>query len=132
MSLYLPLPIRGWRAALVLAAVVLFNSGDASAACGDYITYANTPKSEHAEPTTTKAHTTSPTKPPCEGPNCSGVPLREFPSPPPAPVTNQTKEQVRVFVPHEDDVTCYTFERDPSFPRPIDRADSIFHPPRLG
>ena len=128
--------IRGWRAALLLAAVALSTPGTASAGCGDYISYPNSHPDAHAAPMAPAADdpTPTPAKAPCNGPTCSGAPVREFPPVPPAPVTNPTKDQARhpglTDPPGEEPGSA--FDRDLNSPRPVRRANSIFHPPRLG
>ncbi|MBP3956157.1 hypothetical protein J8F10_12775 [Gemmata sp. G18] len=70
---------------------------------------------------------------PCQGPNCSGKPLRDsMPVPPVPTVPVPVKDQVlRVAAPggeEQGQLLAY----DSTSPRPILRASSIFHPPRLG
>jgi hypothetical protein len=125
--------IRGWRAAVLLAAVALGSPGTASAACGDYITYPDSHKNGHAAPMTASEDDASPTQSPCEGRDCGGK-NREFPPAPSAPVSSPTKEQARSFTPSDatGDGSGTRFARDFDSPRPVRRATSIFHPPRLG
>jgi hypothetical protein len=136
MTVPFPPLIRGWRAALLLAAVALSTPGTASAGCGDYITYPNSRPDAHSAPMSpaTDDATPAPAKTPCQGPNCSGAPVREFPPVPPAPVTNPTKQQARHLgvtdLPNLEPGSA--FARDLTSPRPIRRATSVFHPPRLG
>jgi hypothetical protein len=158
MSISLPHAIRGWRAVLLLVVVALSPPGKASAGCGDYISYPNSHATDHGKPVAATDDGTTPAKSPClgpncshaplsrfsghelpakapcQGPNCSGGPVREVPPAPPTPVTNPTKEQARPFRLHDEDgaSSCDKFDRDLNSPRPIHRAYSIFHPPRLG
>jgi hypothetical protein len=124
---------RGWRAALLLAAVALCSPGTASAACGDYITYADSHRSGHAMPMADADGDAAPAKSPCDGRDCSGK-HREFPPAPSAPGTSPPKEQARPFAPSDSaaDGSGARFTRDFDSPRPVRRATSIFHPPRLG
>ena len=137
MSFTLPQLFRGWRAALLIAAAALCSPEKASAGCGDYITYgkSGSPGHGHQSMANDPATPTTPAKTPCQGPNCSGGPVREFPPIPPAPVSTPTKESARPF-PTVADADAHDaalqYDRDSPFPRPIDRSDSIFHPPRVG
>jgi hypothetical protein len=136
----LPSLLRGWRAALLLAACA--TPGRASAGCGDYVTVLNAPNdpaaaSHHAmlaPDGTTGGTTGSPAKPPCHGPNCSESPARDVPPvPPPAPVSAPVKELThRLVAPSGADDPRGSFDRDPSSPRPVRNPSSVFHPPRIG
>ncbi|HSQ54576.1 MAG TPA: hypothetical protein VLM40_02440 [Gemmata sp.] len=130
MSIAFPPLVRGWRAAVLLAAVALCTPEKAFAGCGDYITYPG----DHQPTTANHPDTSIPPKPPCHGPNCHGNTPHEFPPAPPAPVTSPVKEDARLIglVETPGDSDHSHFDRDSDSARPIDRAFSIFHPPRIG
>jgi hypothetical protein len=125
---------RGWRAALLLAAGVCLSPQRAAAECGDYVHILNAPaaSTQHATPGTPE--TPAPAAPPCQGPNCSGAPVRH--APPPGPVTPagpQAKEVVQSLDPvAATDGPRSTFDRGFTSARPVHRPSSVFHPPRLG
>jgi hypothetical protein len=140
--------LRGWRAALLLVAVVCASSGRASAGCGDYVTIL---PSNTAGATGTGGCATpvlfipgnstpglpalppAPPKGPCSGPNCSGAPEQD--PAPLAPVTTSgpcTKEVAQVLGPAEPSVSPSSLVCDCTSPRPIRRGSSVFHPPRHG
>src|SRR5262249_7360654 len=121
MILIVPTLLRGWRAALLLAAVAFLTPGRAMAECGDYLTLGSKAGRQHAEhqatPTGAATETTqqspAPSKP-CSGPNCSNAPVRESPPIPPAPsVTGQAKEAARLL----DSVDHSGTNSGGSFPR---------------
>jgi hypothetical protein len=119
----------GLAAAVVFALALL--PGRAAASCGDHVLILKGQTVEQPAKLDT-AHR-SPTVP-CDGPHCSGSPARE--SPPLSPVTttgSSGKETAGVAGAHD---TCADpaapFERDSTSPRPVRRASSVFHPPRLG
>jgi len=129
--------VRGWRAALLLVVVACASPQRAAAECGDYVTILNAPagSTRHAMPSPADTgETRAPARPPCHGPNCQGAPDRHVPPPAPvAPAGPQGKELAQ----HLDVVDAVeappaTFDRDTSSPRPVRRASSVFHPPRLG
>jgi hypothetical protein len=145
MRYSLPPLIRGWRAAMLLAAVALSSPGRASAECGDYITVGGKSAMAHHEPAPDTPATTptaqsetrpaAPGKRPCRGPNCSASPAKEFPPVPPAPSAGpQAKEHARLPETARDSGADPRdpFARDNTSPRPIRRATSVFHPPRIG
>src|SRR5438270_582684 len=127
--------VRGWRAALLLAAAACATPGKASASCGDYVTILNgQSNSDHHATPAAPGETPTPAKPPCRGPNCSGSPTRDAPPvPPPAPVSTPAKELTHnLGTLGGADGPRDPFARDASSPRPVRRASSVFHPPRLG
>ncbi len=138
MAPLLPSLTRGYRAALLLVVVACLSPGRVSAECGDYVTILNVPSGETHQQASHESGATdshqSPARPPCHGPNCSGSPTREFPPIPPAPVTsNPVKEAVRhAGASDAADASPSAFDRDTTSLRPIRRAASVFHPPRLG
>lgn len=141
MTLSFPSLVHTWRAALPLVAVVLLSPGRATAECGDYVTIRNAPAgSVHHVPSDAPnavpvAETPTPAKRPCHGPNCSGSPVREAPPMAPvAPAGPRAKELVRLldFIHGPDTDPGSGFDRDTTSPRPVSRADAIFHPPRRG
>jgi len=142
MRTALPSLLRGWRAALLLAAAACATPGRASAGCGDYVTILNDSNqtagaSHRAVPApdgTTGGATESPVKPPCHGPNCSESPARHLPPvPPPAPVSVHVKELAHgLTAPCGADDPRGSFDRDDSFPRPVRNPSLVYHPPRLG
>jgi hypothetical protein len=132
MRAILPSPLfRGWRAALLLVAAVCLSPDRAAAACGDHVIILNAPgnSDRHAAPDASELPA-----PPCHGPNCSGTPERDVP--PLAPVTSinlQVKEMVQSLgLTGGGDTPRCSFERDCTSTRPIQRPNSIFHPPRVG
>ena len=124
-----PLPLlHPARVSALLAALVvaLAWAGNATAGCGDHVVILK-------PATTATADDPPPPKAPCRGPHCSADPA----DPLPAPVTSgavstpTAKEQFTPFSlsPHVDG---RSLGRPFEFfsPLPIDRASSIFHPPR--
>lgn len=70
---------------------------------------------------------------PCQGPNCSGAPLRDgLPVPPAAPAPTVVKDQVARFNTHDSSEPPARFEREDPSAKPVRHADPIFHPPRHG
>jgi hypothetical protein len=142
MAYYLPLIVRNWRTVLVFAVGMLFAPSRASAECGDYIKILNhKTDSKHSPaafgsefPIANDLNNNSPIKAPCHGPNCSNAPVRDFPpSAPSVPVSSSIKEMTeQIAIKFEVSSTPDKFERDHSSQRPIYRAFSVFHPPRLG
>jgi len=104
----------------------------ASAGCGDYVTILNgtSAGSHHDGPT----EPGGPMKAPCQGPNCSGEPVRpQAPLAPAAPVVPQGKElaeTIEGLLPGGG-LPSY-LQMDSSSERPVRRTSSIFHPPRIG
>src|SRR5262245_47042971 len=130
--------LRGWWAALLLAAAACLTPGRASAECGDYVTIRNGP-ADPAHHATTRDATPqpdqAPARPPCHGPNCSSAPARDpSPLPPVAPTGLQPKEltQHPAAAADPDAGPGSALDRDPSSARPVRRASSVFHPPRAG
>ena len=127
MSTLPPSPNFLRRAVLPLAVVVfvLAFAGKASAGCGDHVVILKSGGESNADEPT-------PTKPPCHGPHCSAGPA----APTPPPVTSGVlplSTAKELFTPISVDPPTappvgFTFEF--ASPRPIDRASSIFHPPR--
>lgn len=135
MSFPLPSLIRYWRAGLLLAVGIAFTPGRARAECGDYITIHNAaPGSHHSQTTHNNLGERTPFKLPCHGPNCSRSPERQSPPfAPPVVVGSPVKEQAQhVTAIDNDGTSSSSFARDNTSFRPIDRASSVFHPPRLG
>ena len=148
MTLSLPSPVHGRRAVL-LVAVVLLSAGKAEADCGGHVAvpYPTIRTTLHTAPMPATAPATTdpvalplpeppePVKRPCHGPNCTGSPVREFPpTAPVVPAGSPAKELVRYL---GFDLAGGTdagpgFDRDTTSPRPVHRADTIFHPPRHG
>jgi hypothetical protein len=134
--------LRGWPVVLLLVAWFGFTPGLALAECGYYLTIRNAPLGSTHHPSTTSADhpipddvgTPSPLKRPCNGPNCSSSPVREFP--PLAPITPASasvKEVAQSFSTLDVEVnSAGSFGCGLICPRPIHRASSVFHPPRLG
>jgi hypothetical protein len=131
--------IRRWRVVLLLVAVFALTQGRASAECGDYITIRHDstvvtgvesmPASDQITPHDFN-HST-PTKLPCNGPNCSRSPVRGLP--PLAPVgtvSHFEKEMVQNLRLLDDATAHLTFSRDSNSSLPVSRATSVFHPPR--
>jgi hypothetical protein len=121
---------RAWRVALLLVAGALLSPQRASADCGSHVTVLN-PTAESRQDA--MPHTGAPTQPakPCQGPNCSGAPERNFPQPaPPAPTSGPIKELVSGGSLFDRDDLPFTFERASTSARPIHRPLSVFHPPQ--
>jgi hypothetical protein len=123
--------LRCWRAGVVLVAVACLAPGRASAGCGDYVTIIDA----SGNPAHNVAADDHGTPPPCQGPNCSGSPVREAPPlAPAAPAGGQPQE----LTPHPgpaggpDAGPAATLGRDSTSPRPIRRPSPVFHPPRAG
>jgi hypothetical protein len=126
--------VRGWRAAALLVVVACASPQRAAAECGDYAIILNAPaESAHPGPSAPgETHTPAPA--PCRGSNCEGAPDRHVP--PLAPVTPagpQANEPAFGLEPTGGaDREPRSFDRDHTSPRPVRRAASVFHPPRLG
>jgi hypothetical protein len=118
---------------MLLVAGACLTPERASAGCGDHVTILNgSAAGEHhaAAP----ADSTLPTKLPCQGPNCSGEPVRQqAPATPVAPTTPQGKEIAQTLDSLGDDGALPSrLDRDSAGSRPIRRSTSVFHPPRIG
>jgi hypothetical protein len=129
--------------AFAIAVSLAASAGRAAAECGDYVTILNGSGSSGHQSGTRSGHdavpggtpTPAPAKPPCHGPNCSGSPAREAPPlAPVAPTGTQAKELTQHLGPvnSPDAEPGSAFDRDITSHRPIRRASSVFHPPRLG
>lgn len=118
------------RAALPLAVlvVVLASSGRASAGCGDHVVVLKTAGERHQPEAGTQ-----PAKTPCHGPNCSADRPTDHAPPMTSTVLSVTSAK-EVFTPVEPSAQVNTKSRRRPFESsslsPIDRASSIFHPPR--
>jgi hypothetical protein len=143
LPLFRFIPERSWRAMVLLAAYLVFNSGRASAECGDYITIhvpALSQDQGHSPQVTQTNTDLTPNempvfplkKQPCHGPNCSKSPTPNSPLAPVVPVSTLIKEvpQQRVTESEEGDGTA-AFPRDYISELPIRRSSSIYHPPRI-
>lgn len=123
-----PLQLHPVRVSVLLAAVAvaLAWAGPATAGCGDHVVIL---KPAGAKQTTEAP----PPKPPCHGPNCSAEPANPLPAPVTsgAVPTSSSKEQFTpIDLSHHADRTAVGRPFEFTSPRPIDRASSIFHPPR--
>ena len=117
---------------MLLVAGACLTPERASAGCGDHVTILNgSAANEHhaAAP----ADPSQPMKLPCQGPNCSGEPVRQqAPATPVAPTPPQGKEIAQTL-----DTLCDAgapaspFDRDSAGSRPIRRSTYVFHPPRI-
>jgi hypothetical protein len=130
---------RGWRAALLLVAVACATPGRAAAECGDHVIILNAKASAsrdgRATPSSTEGAAESPVapRPPCSGPNCSSAPERHPPPSAPVPSSGPTgKEAAQALVQIEQPDRASARVGDLMSPRPIRRASSVFHPPRVG
>jgi len=125
---------RYGRAALLLVAAACASPGRADAGCGDYVTILNGPAGSAHHPMPDADHPAAPANAPCHGPNCSGAPARD--NPPLAPVTPvgpQGKELAHsIGLVNVAGAQRPAFDRDLTSPRPVRRASSVFHPPRVG
>jgi hypothetical protein len=104
----------------------------ATAGCGDYVTILNgTSAGSHQDGPTEPG---GPQKAPCQGPNCSGDPVRhQAPLAPAAPVAPQVKEVAgTIDGPASEASLRFLLHIDSSSARPISRPSSVFHPPRIG
>lgn len=118
---------RIWRVALPLVVIVCLTPSRVDASCGDYVTIVETPNPEHL------GHTSNVPKPPCDGLNCSSSPTPKAP-----PLTtiytgsSQTKELTQSLhgVGDPDTNPGPDIRGDHSYPRPVNRSSSVFHPPR--
>jgi len=129
---------HGWRVALLLVVVACASPGRVSAECGDHVVILNAnatsqPDRASSPPAAEKTDLPALPKAPCTGPNCSRVPERH--SLPFAPVSTsgpQAKEvaQLSALV-TSTDCAATSFD-DFISARPVRRATSIFHPPRIG
>jgi hypothetical protein len=117
---------------LVIVASLALSAGRASAECGDYVTVLTGQAARSDTGTPGQTETPAPTRPPCHGPNCSG---RDFPPlAPVVPIGPSVKELTQDLAPvgSPDPDPGSTFDRDSATGRPIQRAFSVFHPPRAG
>ena len=129
MRHYRSTTFRGLRVALLLVAGALLSPQRASAECGSHVTVLNpAAEARHDAMPPTDGH--GQPLPPCQGPNCSGAPERQFPTPaPPAPTGGQVKELVSGGLLDRTDPPHFSFARAHTTARPIHRPFSIFHPP---
>ncbi len=117
------------RVSVLLAAwvIALAWAGNATAGCGDHVVILK------PAGVGTTDDTPAP-KAPCHGPHCSAEPANPLPVPTTSGIvpTPSAKEQftpVDVSPPADDRSPAHRFEF--TSPRPIHRASSIFHPPRV-
>lgn len=127
------------RVALLLGVVVCLSAGRAEA-CGEAffkVAYAN-PNGANQSMVPHQGEHSAPGAPgdrPCHGPNCSGSPTPNTPPVSSVPASSSTaKETARQLANDSDDCDSQRslFTRDTTSRRPINRASSVFHPPRLG
>ena len=122
-----PQTLRGFGAALLLAASVLGLPGRAAATCGDYVTIAGQPG--HG------AHDRQPgqddgSPQPCHGPGCSKQPEKPaVPTAPPATAPAQPKHASGGFTPDADSGHS-GWCRLESERGSVHSPQPIFHPPR--
>lgn len=125
--------VRGWRAALLLVVVACASPNRASAECGSHVTVLNSPADGVNDALPVAGEMPATPKAPCSGPNCSRTP--DHHTPPFAPVVTPSpnaKEAAHALV-----VIDFP-DGAPSYPdplhsaRPVSRASSVFHPPRIG
>lgn len=130
-----PTPSRFWQAALLLVAVACLTPNRASAGCGDYVTILDGTGNVSQHSSSGTNHQPDFPKPPCDGPQCSGSPTPTAPPlAPVAPVGSQSKELTQLLgtVSVSDTEPSFIYRYESHTSRPIDRATSIFHPPREG
>lgn len=121
---------------MLFVVVVCASPQRAQAGCGDYVTIlsATAVAKTHAMPPVQVADgVPAPARMPCHGPNCSGAPTRDFPASPASPVSQPVKEQAQGLA-HAIEADPFRGSLDLDFTslRPVRRATSIFHPPRIG
>ena len=122
------------RGVILLVVIACATPGSASAGCGDYVTILSDPhgSAHHAIPA--HGESTAPLMPPCHGPNCTELPVKHHA--PLAPITTvgpQVKELAETLVSvGGTDHPPSSFDRITSTSRPVRRATSLFHPPRIG
>ena len=124
--------IRNGRAALLLVAVALLTPGRAEARCGhpNAIFKTNLIVAE-ASAQSAQAPTETPAPPkPCDGSNCSEHQDHDAPPPSTAPAAPRAGEAVLNLGTQHPAAACDKFARGDSSLNPIDRAFSVFHPPR--
>jgi hypothetical protein len=131
--------LPGWRAALLLVAVVCAacgSPGRAAAECGDHVTILNRPTVQPTPEGTASPAAGVPLAPPmapCSGPNCSGGSERH--PAPLAPVSTAEppgKAVAAIGGTVEPPGDASSRVGDLTTSRPIRRATSVFHPPRAG
>jgi hypothetical protein len=127
--------VRGWRAALLLVVVACASPSRASAECGSHVIILNSSavgEQQHAMPTPDEM----PAAPqlPCSGPNCSRTPDHPTPSPFAPVVTPDSggKEAAHTLGMVEPPAGSPSYPESSLSSRPISRASSVFHPPRIG
>lgn len=128
---------RCWWAVAVLAAVCQSPTRAEAGGCGDHSpdSFAAFALADPIAPPPAAQNPTPAPKPatPCQGPNCSRVPVNKGlpvpPAPAPAPVD---KELVKGLAVVETPGPTPFALIEPTSARPIRRANAIFHPPRLG
>jgi hypothetical protein len=116
--------------ALVIALVVAYSPGRATAGCGDYVIVVNPKASAEPESTEPFADSRVPAGP-CRGPTCSNQVPAPF-APVPLPV-GPPSDAKACFVGSVDDVGS-DVERTPHSlftGVPVHRPNLIFHPPRV-
>jgi hypothetical protein len=128
-----PRPLHPVRVSVVLTAVAvaLGWAGNVTAGCGEHVVVLK--PAAAATDSNTPADDTPPPTAPCHGPHCHANPANPLPAPVTggAVPTSSAKEQFTPLGSAEGD-DCQSLDRPFVFtsPSPIDRASSIFHPPR--
>jgi hypothetical protein len=127
---------RAWRAALLLVAAACASPGRASAECGDYVVVLNGQTLTHSaeRPPSTSLTREAPADPkgPCSGPNCSRSPDHPVPPFAPAPAPGPHGKEAAQTLGSDEPAECRSSRLDDFIsPRPVRRAVSIFHPPRI-
>jgi hypothetical protein len=120
-------PAAGLRAvgvALLLAAAVAFCPNRAAAECGHYVTILQPSADANAD-------RPAPIDSPCQGPLCSShQPIPLAPLPAPVNPTPDAKAALSGYDNPGPEAPQSTESSQPRFPS-TDRADPIFHPPRV-
>lgn len=127
MSQFSPISFIPWAASLLLVAVA-FSPRQANGECGDYVTILNPKQTADQMPEPMSGHQSP--KGPCHGPNCTKhVPTPFVPLPPNVNPSSETKAYVAGLA-DEADFDVDRIVPNSSTGGPIQRPNSIFHPPR--
>lgn len=129
-----PIFVRLSRVAVPLVVLFFFTSQKAVAECGDYVTIVNNSQATPAavDGDSERVHQPAPVKLPCRGPHCSSPPGHKVPPlAPNVPVSFGVKEIPQPGSPAGSHCQASRkLEPDNKTASPIDRLNSIFHPPR--
>ncbi len=126
--------LRGWRAVPLVVVALCATADRAAAECGDHVAVLNGPNT-HTNRTDAHPATDAPTegapRKPCSGPNCSRPQDPDAPPPTPTSKSGAGVKEAAHDSEQFDPSACSVRVGDFTSPRPVRRASSVFHPPRV-